>query len=166
MSEFKVDLTQTYEGTRFYKIPVLPNASDLLYIENLLPNQHYVLTINDLNMSFFSNGEGIIYWNESKDALPLGLAYDDAWGLEPPFTQKTNTLVPRAVFKPSNMIWTKDNNRPFRLSVDLSYYEYNTQTIKRVKRFIQFKNNSAVLLRPDVKQVENFISNFSGIGVL
>lgn len=166
MSEVTRDLILSY-GSRSYQIPLLKDASDLLYIENLLPNEHYVLTINALNINFFSDANGVIYWNKNKDALPLGLAYDVSWGLVPPFTQETNTRVPRGVFKPSNMIWTKDNNLQLKLPVDLSYYQPNTRNIIRVTRIIQFKNNSAVLLpSTETNLVENFISNFSGIGVL
>jgi hypothetical protein len=148
-----------------YHIPVKKTASNLLYIKNLVPNAHYVMGMNDLEVSIFADAKGYIYWNDKKDALPLGLAWDVAWTLTPQFTEQKEVQLPVGVFKSSNMIWTLDNNKQLNFSINLAYYKPNTRILVKTKRILVFKNNSVVLL-PETKSRENFTLNFSGIGIL
>lgn len=148
-----------------YHIHFKKPVTDLLYIKNLEPNAHYALGMNDLSASIFSDSNGYIYWNDNKDALPLGLAWDIAWTLTPQFTEQKEVQLPVGVFKDSNMIWTPDNNKPLNFSINLGYYKPNTRILVKTKRILVFKNNAVVLL-PETKSRENFTLNFSGIGIL
>ena len=163
MSIIEYDLRKGHDQQ--YHIPLRKAATDLLYIKNLVPNAHYALGMNDLSASIFSDSNGYIYWNDNKDALPLGLASDIAWTLTPQFTEKNDVPLPVGVFKSSNMIWTPDNNQQLNFSINLAYYKPNTRIIVNTTRILRFKNNAVVLL-PETKSRENFTLNFSGIGIL
>ena len=117
---------------------------NLLYISGLKPNTFYTLTFNDLMLSYYSNNQGIIYFNNKKQALPIAcIPYNDirieAW-------RDKDTITTPPIGTYSNTPQYKWPCDTIYMNVDLTELHSVTQQIKQENRKIVIKDGSLNLL--------------------
>lgn len=118
---------------------------NLLCISGLKPNTFYDLTFSDLILSYYSNNQGVIYFNNEKQALPITcIPYSDirihAW------RNKDKITTPPIGSYSNTPQYNKIPCDPIYMDVDLTEFDPNTQQNKQVKRKILIKNGTLTLL--------------------